>query len=172
MGSLSDKLPLPDLILIDGGRGQVNAALDALNELNRVPVVGLAKREETLILPGRYGAQFWLTGGSEVGVNRELLLPRTHPALRVLIGVRDEVHHHAVTYHRKLRGQEMLRSVFDDLPGIGEKRQHALMEHFSSLEDLGAASVDDIARVPGMKRGPRRASRTFWRRGRRTEGPR
>ena len=150
-GSLADKLPLPDLILINGGRGQVNAALDALNELNlQVPLVGLAKREETLILPGRYGAQFWLTGGSEVGVNRELLLPKTHPALRVLIGVRDEVHHQAVSYHRKLRGQEMLRSVFDDLPGIGEKRQHALMEHFSSLEDLGAASLDEIARVPGM----------------------
>ena len=150
-GSLSDKLPLPDLILIDGGRGQVNAALDALNELElQVPLVGLAKREETLILPGRYGAQFWLTGGSEIGVNRELLLPRTHPALRVLIGVRDEVHNYAITYHRKLRGQEMLRSVFDDLPGIGEKRQHALMEHFSSLEDLAASSVDEIARVPGM----------------------
>ena len=150
-GSLSDKLPLPDLILIDGGRGQVNAALDALNELEiQVPLVGLAKREETLILPGRYGAQFWLTGGSEIGVNREILLPRTHPALRVLIGVRDEVHNYAITYHRKLRGQEMLRSVFDDLPGIGEKRQHALMEHFSSLEDLAASSVDEIARVPGM----------------------
>ncbi|WP_161882083.1 excinuclease ABC subunit UvrC [Deinococcus alpinitundrae] len=150
-GSLSDKLPLPDLIVIDGGRGQVNAALDALKEVGvNVPVVGLAKREERIILPGRYGAQFWLTGGSEVGVDRELLLPHTHPALRVLIGVRDEVHNYAITYHRKLRGQDMLRSVFDDLPGIGEKRQYALLEHFSSLEDLGAASVDEIARVPGM----------------------
>ncbi|WP_293911726.1 excinuclease ABC subunit UvrC, partial [Deinococcus sp.] len=119
-GSLADKLPLPDLMLIDGGRGQVNAALDALKEVGvQVPVVGLAKREERLILPGRYGAQWWLSGGSEIGVDRELLLPHTHPALRVLIGVRDEVHNYAVTYHRKLRGQDMLRSVFDDLPGIG-----------------------------------------------------
>ncbi len=161
-GSLSDKLPLPDLILIDGGRGQVNAALDALKEVGvQVPVVGLAKREERIILPGRYGAQFWLSGGSEIGVERELLLPHTHPALRVLIGVRDEVHNYAVTYHRKLRGQDMLRSVFDDLPGIGEKRQHALLEHFSSLEDLGAASVDEIARVPGMNARAARSVKDF-----------
>ncbi|GAA5512183.1 uvrABC system protein C [Deinococcus carri] len=150
-GTLADKLPLPDLILIDGGRGQVNAALDALQEAGvRVPVVGLAKREERIILPGRYGAQWWLEGGSEVGVDRELLLPHSHPALRVLIGVRDEVHHYAVSYHRKLRGQDMLRSVFDDLPGIGQKRRDALLEQFTSLEDLAAAPVEQIARVPGM----------------------
>lgn len=150
-GSLADKLPLPDLMLIDGGRGQVNAALDALKEANvRVPVVGLAKREERLILPGRHGAQWWLETGTEVGVDRELLLPHTHPALRVLIGVRDEVHQYAITYHRKLRGQDMLRSVFDDLPGIGQKRRDALLEHFTSLEDLASAPVEQIASVPGM----------------------
>ena len=150
-GSLSDKLPLPDLILIDGGRGQVNAALDALREAGvQVPVVGLAKREERLILPSMYGAQWWLEGGSEVGVGRELLLPVTHPALRLLIGVRDEVHQYAITYHRKLRGEGMLRSVFDDLPGIGQKRRDALLEHFSSLEDLAAAPLEQIAAVPGM----------------------
>jgi excinuclease ABC subunit C len=150
-GSLADKLPLPDLMLIDGGRGQVNAALDALREANvRVPVVGLAKREERLILPARFGAQWWLENGTEIGVNRELLLRHTHPALRVLIGVRDEVHNYAVTYHRKLRGQDMLKSVFDDLPGIGQKRKDALLEHFTSLEDLAAAPVEQIAAVPGM----------------------
>ncbi|WP_104990571.1 excinuclease ABC subunit UvrC [Deinococcus sp. NW-56] len=150
-GSLSDKLPLPDLILIDGGRGQVNAALDALKAADvRVPVVGLAKREERIVLPGRYGAQWWLDSGTEIGVDRELLLPHTHPALRVLIGVRDEVHNYAVTYHRKLRGEGMLRSVFDDLPGIGQKRRDALLEHFTSLEDLASAPVEQIARVPGM----------------------
>ena len=151
MGSLADKLPLPDLLLIDGGRGQVNAALDALKEAGvQIPVVGLAKREERLILPARYGAQWWLETGTEIGVNRELLLPHTHPALRMLIGVRDEVHQYAITYHRKLRGENMLRSVFDDLPGIGQKRQDALLEHFTSLEDLAAAPVEQIAAVPGM----------------------
>lgn len=150
-GSLSDKLPLPDLMLIDGGRGQVNAALDALKEANvHVPVVGLAKREERLILPGRYGAQWWLETGTEVGVNRELLLPHSHPALRVMIAVRDEVHQYAITYHRKLRGQDMLKSVFDDLPGIGQRRKDALLEHFTSLEDLASAPVEQIAAVPGM----------------------
>lgn len=150
-GSLSDKLPLPDLLLIDGGRGQVNAALDALKEANvQIPVVGLAKREERLILPGRYGAQWWLANGSEIGVERELLLPHTHPALRMLIGVRDEVHQYAITYHRKLRGQDMFKSVFDDLPGIGQKRKDALLEHFTSLEDLAGAPLEQIAAVPGM----------------------
>ncbi len=85
-----------------------------------------------------------------MGVNRELLLPHTHPALRILIAVRDEVHQYAITYHRKLRGQDMLRSVFDDLPGIGQKRRDALLEEFSSLEDLAAAPVEQIAAVPGM----------------------
>jgi excinuclease ABC subunit C len=68
----------------------------------------------------------------------------------MLIGVRDEVHNYAVTYHRKLRGQDMLRSVFDDLPGIGQKRRDALLEHFTSLEDLGSAPIEQIAAVPGM----------------------
>ena len=150
-GSLSEKLPLPDLILIDGGRGQVNAALAALKEAGvKVPVVGLAKREETIILPSRFGAQWWLETGTEVGYNKEVLLPQTHPALRMLIAVRDEVHQYAVTYHRKLRGQDMLKSVFDDLPGIGEKRKNALLEHFTSLEDLAAAPLEHITAVPGM----------------------
>ncbi|GGJ32866.1 excinuclease ABC subunit UvrC [Deinococcus roseus] len=153
-GSLSDKLPLPDLMLIDGGRGQVNAALDALKDAGvKVPVVGLAKREERIILPSIYGAQWWLDSGSEVGKNRELLLSETHPALRTLIAVRDEVHNYAITYHRKLRGENMFKSVFDDLPGIGKKRQEALLEHFTSLSDLEAASLEEIARVPGVGMG-------------------
>ncbi|MDO4264399.1 MAG: helix-hairpin-helix domain-containing protein, partial [Deinococcus sp.] len=150
-GSLSDKLPLPDLLLIDGGRGQVNAALDALTEAGvQVPLVGLAKREEIIVLPSPYGAQWWLTGGTVVGDGKELLLPHTHPALRVLIHARDEVHHYAVSYNRKLRGQAMTASIFDDLPGIGQKRRDALLEHFTSLEELKAADVREIAAVPGM----------------------
>ncbi|AFZ69150.1 excinuclease ABC subunit UvrC [Deinococcus peraridilitoris] len=161
-GSLADKLPLPDLVLIDGGRGQLNAALDAMKDAGvQIPVIGLAKREERIVLPSVYGAQWWLTGGSEVGRERELLLPHTHPALRTLIGVRDEVHNYAVSYHRKLRGDSMLRSVFDELPGIGKKRQDALLEHFTSLEDLGAASVEQIARVPGMNLVAARAVKSF-----------
>ncbi|MFC6590979.1 excinuclease ABC subunit UvrC [Deinococcus lacus] len=161
-GSLSDKLPLPDLLLIDGGRGQVSAAVQALKEAGvQIPVVGLAKREERLILPGPYGAQWWLEGGTEVGTNREVLLPQTHPALRVLIYARDEVHHYAVSYNRKLRGEGMLRSVFDDLPGIGPKRRDALLEHYTSLEALQEAPVSDIARVPGMSLRAAEAVKAF-----------
>jgi excinuclease ABC subunit C len=150
-GSLSDKLPMPDLLMIDGGHGQVRAAVDALREADiQVPVVGLAKREETLILPSIYGAQWWLETGTEIGKNRQVSLPITHPALRVLIAVRDEVHHFAITYHRKLRGEAMLKSVFDDVPGIGEKRREALLEHFTSLEDIRAATLEQIAGVPGI----------------------
>ncbi len=150
-GSLADKLPMPDLLMIDGGHGQVRAALDALKEAGiQVPVVGLAKREETIILPSIYGAQWWLTTGSEIGKNRAVALPETHPALRVLIAVRDEVHHFAITYHRKLRAEAMLKSVFDDVPGIGDKRREALLEHFTSLEEIRAASLEQIAGVPGI----------------------
>jgi excinuclease ABC subunit C len=150
-GSLADKLPMPDLLMIDGGHGQVRAAVDALKEAGvQVPVVGLAKREETLILPSIYGAQWWLETGTEIGKNRAVVLPITHPALRVLIAVRDEVHHFAITYHRKLRGEAMLKSVFDDVPGIGEKRREALLEHFTSLEEIRAASVEQIGAVPGI----------------------
>ncbi len=150
-GGLSDKLPLPDLLMIDGGHGQVNAALDALREVGlQIPVVGLAKREETIILPSIYGAQFWLLNGSVLAQNREVKLPITHPALRVLIAVRDEVHHFAITYHRKLRADAMMKSIFDDIPGIGPKRREALLEHFTSLEELRAAQLEEIARVPGV----------------------
>jgi excinuclease ABC subunit C len=150
-GGLSDKLPLPDLLMIDGGHGQVNAALDALREVGlQIPVVGLAKREETIILPSIYGAQFWLLTGSVLAQNREIKLPITHPALRVLIAVRDEVHHFAITYHRKLRADAMMKSIFDDIPGIGPKRREALLEHFTSLEELRAAQLEEIARVPGV----------------------
>ncbi|HEX2863670.1 MAG TPA: helix-hairpin-helix domain-containing protein, partial [Deinococcales bacterium] len=107
-------------------------------------------REETIILPSPYGAQWWLESGTEIGRKAEVRLPETHPALRLLIAVRDEVHNYAITYHRKLRGEGMMRSIFDDVPGIGPKRREALLEHFTSLEDLRAASEEEIARVPGV----------------------
>ena len=126
--------------MIDGGHGQVNAALDALREVGlEIPVVGLAKREETMILPSIYGAQWWLKSGTILDQKREIKLPETHPALRMLIAVRDEVHQYAITYHRKLRADAMMTSIFDDIPGVGPKRREALLEHFTSLEELRAA---------------------------------
>lgn len=137
-GSLADKLPLPDLLLIDGGIGQVNAALDALKEAGiAIPVIGLAKRFETIILPNR---------------GEELRLPHTHPALRLLIHIRDEVHRYSVSYHRSLRDKGMLSSVFDDLPSVGKKRREILLQHFSSLEEIAAASEEEIAALPSMNK--------------------
>lgn len=150
-GRLADSLPLPDLILIDGGHGQVSAACEALQAANvRIPVVGLAKREELIILPSRFGVHWWLESGQEVGHRQTIALPPHHPALRTLIGVRDEVHQYVIQYHRKLRGEQMLKSVFADLPGIGEKRQHILLERYSNLAEIAATPLEELAQLPGM----------------------
>lgn len=135
-GSLSD-MPLPDLLLIDGGIGQVRAAQKALEkvELN-IPLVGLAKREETLILPN----------------GKTIELPLTHPALQLLIYVRDETHRNGLEYNRKLRTDKALKSIFDDIKGIGPQRKLALLQNFSTLEELKAMSVEELARIPGLDR--------------------
>ncbi len=161
-GSLGDKLPLPDLILIDGGHGQVRAALDALRELKlQIPLVGLAKRAETIVLPSPLGAQWWLGSGHRLAEDRELHLALTHPALRMLIAVRDEVHRHAVEYHRALRRTGMFQSSLSGLPGIGPQRQKILLEHFTSLDDIAGASLEDISGLPGMNSAAARTIKAF-----------
>jgi len=130
-------LPVPDLLLVDGGLGQVRAAQKALERAGiRVPLVGLEKREETLVIPE----------------GRRLRLPLDHPGLRLLIHVRDEAHRFGVRYNRERRGKKILRSFFEGIPGIGERRREALAERYPSLEALRAASVEELARVPGMTR--------------------
>lgn len=134
-GSLSENMPVPDLLLIDGGLGQVRAAQKGLEKAGLdIPLVGLTKREETLVLPN--GAT--------------IALPLTHPALQLLIYQRDETHRNGVEFHRKLRSEKALRSIFDDIPGIGPARKMALLNHFSTLEELKAMSVDDLAKLPGL----------------------
>ncbi|RIH89484.1 UvrABC system protein C [Meiothermus luteus] len=136
-GSLSRQMPIPDLILIDGGLGQVRAAERGLQQAGlRLPLVGLAKREETLVLPD----------------GRTLALPLTHPALQLLIHIRDETHRNGLTFHRKERSRKALKSIFDDIRGIGPARKRVLLQHFSSLEELRAASLEELARLPGMDR--------------------
>jgi len=130
-------LPVPDLLLVDGGLGQVRAAQKALERAGlRVPLVGLAKREETLVTPE----------------GRRLHLPLDHPGLRLLIHVRDEAHRFGVRYNRERRGKKILKSLFEGIPGIGERRRAALAERYPSLEALREASVEELARVPGMTR--------------------
>ncbi len=131
------ELPVPDLLLIDGGLGQVRAAGKALERAGlRVPLVGLEKREETLVTPE----------------GRRIRLPLDHPGLRLLIHVRDEAHRHGVRYNRERRGRKILKSLFEGIPGIGERRRAALAERYPSLEALRQASLEELARVPGMNR--------------------
>jgi excinuclease ABC subunit C len=132
----------PDLILIDGGKGQVGRAKEVLDEegFGQIPILGLAKREELVVLPG---------------VREPLRLPRNSAGLRLLQRVRDEAHRFAVTYHRKLRSRSQTRSAIDPLPGIGPKRRALLLRHFGSFEALRRAPLEAIARVEGI--GPARA---------------
>ncbi len=135
-GELSAKLPLPDLVLIDGGKGHLNAALEVLRELKLdLPAVGIAKEFEQLFLPGR---------------EKPIELPPQSKALQLLQRVRDEAHRFAVGYHRLLRGKAALRSSLDGIPGIGPFRKKALLDHFGSVKAVRAASVEEIAKVPGF----------------------
>jgi excinuclease ABC subunit C len=146
-GRLADALTPPDLILIDGGKGQLSAARRALDEAGLdIPLVGLAKRVETIV--------------TETG--RELLLPDTHPALRLLIAARDEAHRTAVGYNRERRSRAMTQSILDDVQGIGPKRRDALLAYFSSVEQLTAATEEEIAAVPGVGRVAAAAVKAYF----------
>jgi excinuclease ABC subunit C len=137
---LDDDKPLPDMILIDGGRGQLNAALGALTRLGieDIPIAGLAKREEEIYLPGR---------------EEPVRLERRDPALHLLQMVRDETHRFAVSSHRRRRSKRTLRSELDDLPGIGQKRKRLLLERFGSVSAIRQASPHDLMNVLGRKVG-------------------
>jgi excinuclease ABC subunit C len=129
--------PLPELVVIDGGKGQLSAARGALDDLDirDVSLVALAKREEDVFVPGRGGP---------------LRLGRADPALHLLQRIRDEAHRFAVTYNRKLRKRRTIRSELADIPGIGPSRQQALLARFGSVKRIREASVEEIARVPGL----------------------
>jgi excinuclease ABC subunit C len=128
----------PDLVIVDGGRPQLSAAMAALAALGvDVPLAALAKREEELWLPG------W---------DEPVTLPDGSPSLYLVKRVRDEAHRFAIEYHRELRGRAMTASALDDIPGVGPKRKKALLKHFGSLKKLRAASAEEIAAVPGVPR--------------------
>jgi excinuclease ABC subunit C len=149
-GRLADRMSVPDLLLIDGGKGQLSAARRALEDAGvELPLLGLAKKQETII--------------REVG--EPILVPETHPALRLLIAIRDEAHRTAVGYNRKRRGQAMTRSILDDVPGIGPKRRDALLAHFSSIDQLKAADVGELASIPGMGASAAEAVKAFFQSG-------
>lgn len=129
---------LPDLIVIDGGKGQLSSALEIIRQEaghQKVPVVGLAKQFELIFTEG---------------ASEPVVLPRHSQALYLIQRIRDEAHRFAITYHRKLRGKRNLVSVLDHVVGIGPKRRQALWSHFGTLAKMKDASIEDIASVPGM----------------------
>ncbi len=137
---LEEERPLPDLVVIDGGKGQLNAALDPLRalELHQVAVVSLAKREEEVFLPGKSEA---------------VTLARRDRALHLLQRIRDEAHRFAITYNRKLRSRRTLQSRLEEIPGVGPARQNALLNHFGSVRGVKEADPKEIARLPGFSQG-------------------
>ncbi|CAN5666970.1 excinuclease ABC subunit UvrC [soil metagenome] len=146
-GRLADQLAPPDLMLIDGGKGQVSAAQRALDDLGlNLTIVGLAKRQETIV----------------TAAGKEVLVAETHPALRLLMHVRDEAHRVAVGYNRQRRGKEMTRSVLDEVPGVGPKRRDALLAHFSSIDQLRAADVRELAAIPGVGAAAAQAIKSYF----------
>jgi excinuclease ABC subunit C len=132
-----EKKQLPDLLLIDGGIGQVNAAAKALGDA-KVPVIGLAKENEDIYFPFN---------------SKPLKLKKDSPALRLLQRARDEAHRFAVSYHRKLRAKDAKRSALDDVSGVGKMRKKALLRRFGSVEGIRRAGVDEVAGVEGISRG-------------------
>lgn len=127
----------PDLVVIDGGKGQLSAARDAMRELGleEIPTISLAERLEEIF---------------QEDEPEPLLLDRSSPALHLLQQIRDEAHRFALTYHRKLRGKSQSRSVLDAIEGVGPKRKRALLRHFGSLKRLREASLEEIRAVEGI----------------------
>jgi len=127
---------LPDLLVVDGGKGQLSMALQAMQELDlHLPAIGLAKRNEEIFLPGQ---------------EHGLMLPRHARALHLLQRLRDEAHRFALKYHTTLRGRRVRESLLDDIPGIGPARKQALLRHFGSVEKIRKATPEELLAVPGM----------------------
>lgn len=135
---------LPDLVVIDGGKGQLSAAKKTLDELgyHDLAVVGLAKEREEIFLPER---------------DEPVLLPTTSPALYLMQRLRDEAHRFAITYHRSMRARAATRSAFDEIPGVGPKRRAALLRVFGSARQVREAPVEQVAAVSGI--GPTLAAK-------------
>ena len=139
---------LPDLIVIDGGQGQLSSALEIIRGAgHQVPVVGLAKQFELIFVEGS---------------STPVELPRDSQALKLMQRIRDEAHRFAITYHRKLRRARNLKSELDSVAGIGVKRRTKLLKTFGSIANIKSATVDELAAVPGMNRTVAEALKKFF----------
>ena len=127
----------PDLIVIDGGKGQLGMACEVLDELNlaHIPIIGLAKEFEEIYIPNS---------------KRPIIIPKNNKALHLLQQVRDESHRFAITYHRKLRSDNISESSLDDIPGIGKKRKINILKEFGTMDKVKNASVEELAKIKGM----------------------
>jgi len=134
---LNENSILPDLILIDGGKGQLSIAKTVLNKLglNNIPVIGLAKRLEEVFIPGYSQAQN---------------IPKTSPAVILLRRIRDEAHRFAITFHRNKRGKAMVKSILDSIPGVGETRRKNLLSAFGSIQEIEKYKSEDISKKAGI----------------------
>ena len=143
---LKEQHPLPDLILVDGGKGQLSAATGVLAKLKLQdqPIIALAKRLDEVFVPGVSDAQN---------------IPKTSSGLKLLQQIRDEAHRFAIEYHRKLRGKRSVYSELNEIEGIGDKRKKRLIRHFGSLKNLKSASLDDIKQVKGI---PEKLAEKIW----------
>ena len=134
---IQEKGKLPDLILIDGGKGQLSAAFEILNSLGltELPIIGLAKREEEIFLPEK---------------SEPVIIPKNSPALHLLQRIRDEAHRFALSYHRKLRSRRLTHTMLDHIPGVGPIRRQALLQHFGSLGAIKKANISKLKEVEGI----------------------
>jgi excinuclease ABC subunit C len=130
---------MPDLVLIDGGKGQLSAALAAMREAGAesIPAAGLAKENEEIFIPGR---------------SKPIILPRSSPGLQLLQRLRDEAHRFALGYHQRVRTKQTFASALDGIPGIGPKRRRALLRQFGSVKAIKEASVNELATAKGITR--------------------
>ncbi len=136
--SLEAGTPLPDLVLVDGGKGQLNAALMALRDVEmeeKQPIIGLAKKFEHIFRPGE---------------SEPIILSDRDPVLYLIQRIRDEAHRFAIAYHRMLKGRTMTESMLDYIPNIGPKRKQMLIQHFGSMEKIREATIDELRSVKGI----------------------
>jgi excinuclease ABC subunit C len=128
---------IPDLVLIDGGRGQLNAALEVRQELGlgSIPMASLAKENEEVFIPGE---------------PKPVYMPKDSAALHILQRARDEAHRFAISYHQKLHAKEAIASALDNIPGIGPRRKKALLKRFGSIEAIKEASLEELSQTEGI----------------------
>lgn len=128
--------PLPDLIIIDGGKGQLSSAVEILNELKITdqPVIGLAKRLEEVFFPG---------------ISEPQSIPKTSSSLKLIQHIRDEAHRFAITFHRDRRSKRTFATELTEIKGIGKKASEKLLTHFENIEQIRTSSIDDLKKVVG-----------------------